>query len=38
MKFTNLACLLGATQAMTIWTTDGQVAYMEKDEDDATNI
>merc|ERR1719197_114517 len=39
MKFTTLACLLGATQAITLWTTTGEIAYFEDDEEpEAMNI
>ena len=40
MKFATLAALLGATQAITLWTTTGQIAYYENDDDmpDAMNL
>merc|ERR1719453_2629354 len=39
MKFTTLACLLGATQAITIWTTRGEIAYFDDDEEpEAMNV
>merc|ERR1719197_313128 len=39
MKFTTLACLLGVSQAITIWTTRGEIAYYEDDnEPEAMNI
>ena len=39
MKFTVLAALIGATQAITLWTTTGEIAYMTSDdEDDSMNI
>ena|ERR1719240_2136458 len=40
MKFTTLVCLLGATQAITLWTTKGEIAYFEEDdaEGEAMNI
>ena len=38
MKFTlAIACFLGCSQAITLWTTNGQIAY-ESDDDEATNI
>ena len=37
MKFA-LACLLGAANAMTIYTTTGEVAYEENDEPEAMNL
>ena len=33
MKFIAISALLGATQAITLWTTNGQVAYEESDSD-----
>ena len=36
MKFTLLA-LLGATQAITLWTTDGRIAY-QADDDEEVNL
>merc|ERR1712010_358835 len=37
MKFA-LACLLGAANAITIWTTTGEIAYQEDDEPEAMNV
>ena len=34
MKFATLAALIGATQAITLWTTTGQIAYFEADDQD----
>ena len=33
MKFFAIAALLGATQAITLWTTNGQMMYEESDSD-----
>ena len=33
MKFIAITALLGYTQAITLWTTNGQVAYEESDSD-----
>merc|ERR1712167_327196 len=39
MKFTALAALIGATQAITLWTTTGQIAYFENDDEpEAMNV
>merc|ERR1711990_116086 len=39
MKFTVAAALLlGYAQSITLWTTNGQIAYEESDDDEATNV
>jgi hypothetical protein len=39
MKFTIAAALLlGYAQSITLWTTTGEVAYEESDDDEATNV
>merc|ERR1712166_866702 len=37
MKFTALALCLASTQAITLWTTTGEIAYEENDEEE-TNV
>merc|ERR1719453_2457483 len=34
MKFATLVCLIGASQAITLWTTKGEIAYFEADQDE----
>jgi len=39
MKFTlAVACFLGCTEAITLWTTNGKIAYMENDDVEAENV
>ena len=39
MKFTlAIAAFLGYTNAITLWTTKGEIAYEESDDEETTNV